>query len=35
MVRNYLKRRLGERINAVIAAAGTNFGLLRQGMTVG
>ena len=26
MVRNYLKRRLGERINAVIAAAGTNSG---------
>ena len=28
MDRNYLKGRLGDRINAVLAAAGYNFGLL-------
>jgi IS5 family transposase len=28
MDRNYLKGRLGDRINAVLAAAGSNFGLL-------
>ncbi|MGY3695050.1 hypothetical protein ACVIGA_005130 [Bradyrhizobium sp. USDA 3240] len=28
MDRNYLKRRVGDRINAVLAAAGYNFGLL-------
>jgi transposase, IS5 family len=28
MGRNYLKGRLGDRINAVLAAAGYNFGLL-------
>ncbi|MGY4183000.1 hypothetical protein ACVIHH_008291 [Bradyrhizobium sp. USDA 4518] len=29
MDRNYLKGRLGDRINAVLATAGYNFGLLR------
>ena len=29
MRRNYLKGRDGDRINAVLAAAGYNFGLLR------
>ncbi|MCP1850139.1 hypothetical protein J2R80_003962 [Bradyrhizobium sp. USDA 4541] len=28
MDRNYLKGRVGDRINAVLAAAGHNFGLL-------
>jgi IS5 family transposase len=28
MDRNYLKGRVGDRINAVLAAAGYNFGLL-------
>jgi transposase, IS5 family len=28
MDRNYLKRRVGDRVNAVLAAAGYNFGLL-------
>ena len=28
MDRNYLKKRLGDRINAVLAVAGYNFGLL-------
>ncbi len=31
MDRNYLKGRLGDRINAVLAAAGYNFGLLLRG----
>jgi hypothetical protein len=30
MDRNYLKGRLGDRINAVLAAAGYNFGLLQR-----
>jgi transposase, IS5 family len=32
MGRNYLKGRDGDRINAVLAAAGYNFGLLLRGL---